>query len=181
MNDNITEINKQRKRGLITERTEWLDRMVEDWKQSKDRILTDDKIDALRTIALKNLDYRENKQNLTQNVRAQKTDIHQKLRNGFLDIVRMINMEMMGPNSKWNPYCHDDRVDRLPYDVNTWREDFKAYDVGQFVECLVSMFGDDYAIPIADAIRRGLEANDGFDSKFEVDVPVIKRSKRTSP
>jgi len=163
------------------EREDWLDKQVESWKQANDRILTDDNIEILRTLAMKNLTNRENKQNLTPNERAQKTDIHQKLRNGFNDIYRMINIQMMGPNSFWNPNCFDDRVNRLPYDVATWKEDFKAYDVGQFVECLVAMFGDEYAIPIADAIRRGLEAKEGLDSSYEVDVPVIRRNKRTSP
>lgn len=176
----MNELYSQRKKRLIAERNELLDKQIEAWKSDGSRILTDDNLDVLRSLASKNLANMENKQNLTPNERSQKTLIHQKLRNGVKDIIRMIDLGIMGPSSMWNPFCYDDRVDRLPYDVEVWKEDFSVSDIGKLVECLVSMFGDEYAVPLADAIRRGLEAKEGWNSSYEVDVPVIKRGKRTS-
>ena len=164
--DDIYEKSGQKKpEFLLKENIEWLDRMLEDWKKDMDAglsVLTPDDIGFLRTLAEKNARFLSNKQGLSDPQRSMKKEIHQKLRNAFFDVDRMITCGFIGLSEIWNPAWYGHKKVKYPYDVDTWREDFPVTKVTEFVKCLVRMYGDDYAVPIAEAIKQGLQSRDRF-------------------
>lgn len=166
------QLDKLRRMKLDT-----LQQLLDDWKL-KSKILSDPQIDFLRTLADKNTSNLSYKQELNDNQRKMKTSIHQKLRDGFSDINQMIDLGFIGSVDHLSPYFYgNSEENRYPYDINTWREDFPVEKVSQFVACLVKMYGDDYALPLAEAIRKGLEEKDIFRNE-QVDVPIIRRMRQ---
>ncbi|MGD0057647.1 MAG: hypothetical protein ABSB83_07395 [Methanomassiliicoccales archaeon] len=160
---------------------EWLDDMLDIWKKDKDKefsILTSENLDFLRILAERNAWFSSNKQGLSPAQKSMKTEIHQKLRNAFFDIDRMISLGFMGISDNWNPFFYGNKKEnRYPYDFETWHEDFPVTKVTEFVKCLVTMYGDEYAVPIAEAVKQGLQSGEvlGGQTSVEVDVPVIRR------
>jgi hypothetical protein len=67
---------------------------------------------------------------------------------------------------------------RLPFDPNLLKEDFPISSVADFIGAIVGMYGDEYAVPIAEAVKQGLQSREkGGDPAVEVDVPVMRRYK----
>jgi len=174
MTDN--EVNAQR---AIRERIKIvegrLDKMLADWKERDDRILTPDQIDILSYIA----DHCIRGTPMTPGQRQMKTEVHQKLRNGLCDIERMIDYELMGAQTRYNPYPFFGVKSQLPFDPEKiWREDFPAERVCKFVACLVEMFGDEYAYRLTKAIEDGLRSRKE-NKDFTIEVRPVKYLKST--
>lgn len=175
--DERGKLTSQGRQRIIRDRMAMRDRWIEEWHKERDKgnsILTENNIDFLGVLVEKNLTGKS----LNSNQGSMKKEIHQKFRNAFSDINRMINNEIIGKGGFWNPeFVNQDGKNRYPYDPEIWREDFPLSSVSSFVECLVNLYGDEYAVPIAESIRKGLVTREGWDSKFEVDVPILRRSR----
>ncbi len=172
MNDS----EEKEKDNEIRKRLTHLDRSLEKWKK-ENSTLTHERIDFLHTLASKNLWNLSNKQGLNDNQRGMKTNIQQHLRYSFSDIDQMIRLGFIGGHSLWNPHFFDSNIDREPYNPDSWREVFPIDSVCDFVRIMTRLYGDEYAIPIADAIKSGLEEREQ-GLHIEVDVPVTRRKKR---
>ncbi len=69
-----------------------------------------------------------------------------------------------------------------PFRMETWKEDLPAIYLERIVRGFVEMFGDEYAIPIAKAIEKGLKTyNDRMEltknywTNTGIEVPIIRR------
>jgi len=122
-------------------------------------LLTNDQILKLSRI----LDDWMNKKTSSDGVRTAKKEIHQSLKTAFNDISYMVSYGFIRTDS--------------PYKKETWKEDFPAYKVNNFVRALVALYGDEYAIPIAQGIKEGLVDREGFESTYDIEVSVIRKSK----
>jgi uncharacterized protein YbaA (DUF1428 family) len=162
------ESGRKKPEFLLKESIAWLDKMLENWKNEIDAgfsVLTSYDIDFLRILAEKNARLLSNKQGLSDPQKSMKTEIHQRLRNAFFDIDRMITCGFIGISDIWNPAWYGHKKVKYPYDVDTWREDFPVAKVTEFVKCLVRMYGDDYAVPIAEAIKQGLQSREEWGGR----------------
>jgi hypothetical protein len=172
-------MNDQREDSMnehIRIRLDGIEQVLDEWKREP-RILTNEQIDFLKVLADKNIRNLSNKQELTDNQRGMKTNVHHKLRDGFSDIDRMINLGFIGERDLLSPLFYGrSKTNRYPYDKDTWREDFPVQKVCNFIERLVKLYGDDYALPIANAIRIGLESRENVNNTL-VDVPILRRSR----
>lgn len=167
-----------------------MDRYVEDWKKevkNRKSVLSEENIDFLGKLAIINLQNLNNKQGLTEQQRSMKRNIHNTLTSAFSDIDRMIFFGLIGIDSRWNPISYevykpvmDGQVprkleNRPVYKFSSWEEAFPISRVSRFIECLVSMYGDSYAIPIAGAVEFGLKKHDN-NADFTIEVPIIRKS-----
>jgi hypothetical protein len=175
----ITDSGRQR---IIKENLAWLDGQMEAWRKRVNddlSVLTINEINCLRILVEKTIKTKTGYQNLSGPQRETKNYIHEKLRNAFSDIVSLIQTGIMGYN--WNPKdIHGSRRDLFPYPLDTWKKDYPVASVSDFIERLVTFYGDEYAVPIANGIAKGLRNREGWDSTFEIDVPVIRRTPKTS-
>jgi hypothetical protein len=138
---------------------EWAERNKK--RNPSTRLLTNDQILKLSRILEDWLD------GLTSSraVRTAKKEIHQSLKVAFEDIGNMVDYGFIGTKS--------------PYKNDTWKEDFPAYKVNYFVRALVALYGDEYAIPIAQGIKEGLDDHEGgWESTYEIEVPVIRKARK---
>ncbi|MHA1290971.1 MAG: hypothetical protein ACTSPB_26620, partial [Candidatus Thorarchaeota archaeon] len=144
---------------ILKERLEILDSDFNIWMdecEAGNTILTKGEIEGLRILAEKNLRFQSRKQDLNPAQRKQKECVHRKMRNALADLNRMVDNGFIGADSYWNPSAYNPNLDSLPYKIEIWHEDFPVHSVGNFVRALVEMFGDEYAIPIAQGIEEGL-------------------------
>jgi|WetSurMetagenome_2_1015567.scaffolds.fasta_scaffold74737_3 hypothetical protein len=165
---------------LIRARLALKDSYIEGWLEELRHgrsALTGDRIEFLGTLAEKNLKFQSNKQNLSDPQRQMKTSMHEWMRNVILDLSRMANYDFIGPDSRWNPDCWGGKSN-LPFDPKIMKEFFSAHDIANFIEAVVGMYGDEFAIPIANGIEKGLSKHEGWDSKFDIEVPVIRKAKK---
>lgn len=156
---------------VLREELHILDMRISDWKKRPDRMLTDDRIDALRVIAEKNLSGASMSHNQTE----MKSQIHQKLHDAFADIERMALLEFIGRPSRWDPSDWGEKGARLPYSGHIWSEDFPVEGVAVLVRRLISMFGEKYAVPLAYAIEEGYK-DYLQDSSISAEVPIVLRA-----
>ena len=70
-----------------------------------------------------------------------------------------------------------------PFKMETWKEDVPSTYLERIVGGFVEMFGDEYAIPLAKAIEKGLkryndrmELMNGYWTNMSIEVPIIRRS-----
>jgi len=169
--------NKQR---IIKERLALKDKYIETWLEDQRHgrsTLTEDRIQFLGLLAEKNLKYLSNKQNLSDSQRQMKTNMHEWMRNSILDLNRLVTYGFIGSESYWDPESWGGKSSP-PFDPEILRGCFPSFDMATLIEALVGLYGDDYAIPIANGIEKGLRKRMGWNSSFEVEVPVIRRAKK---
>lgn len=173
--DESGKLTPEEQKRIIRDRLALRDKWIEEWQKEREKgnsILTEDRIDFLGVLVEKNFTGKS----LNPNQNSMKKEIHQKFRNAFSDINRMIKEGIIGKG--WNSDdIFQNGKDRYPYDPKIWRENFPLSSVSSFVECLVYLYGDEYAVPLAGAIRTGLTNHEGWGSKFEIDVPILRRIK----
>jgi len=177
----MNHINDKDKELMIRQRIANKDSNIEIWlKEERDNRsnFTEDQIKFLGILAEKNLKYLSNKQALTDPQRQMKTSIHKYMRNTVLDLSRMVNYGFIGPESYWNPISWGGK-DSPPFDDKVIKNCFPSYDISILIEALVGMFGDEYAIPIANGIEKGLRKSEGWDTSYEIEVPVIRKAKKS--
>lgn len=104
-----------------------------------------------------------NKETVSVGLRKVKSEFHLSLKNAFEDIYRAVEWDIIS--------------DFSPYKKDTWKEDFPAFYVAEFTKRLVQLYGDEYAIPIVQAIREGLQSKEGWDSGYRIDVQITKTAK----
>ena len=156
---------------------EELAQQLEVWKSESRILITSDQIEFLRDLANKHL----MGQQLNTNQRVMKTRIHMAVGSGMDDIARLISLGFIGISSKFDPLgpvpdkpfpmtseelrLHQYRRPRMmekidpPFKVDTWRKEVPVSCLETIVECFVEMYGEEYAIPLARAIEKGLKTN----------------------
>lgn len=172
MNDYQNELIKAR----LALKDSYIDLWLKDLGDGRSS-LTEDRIGFLGILAEKNLKFLSNKQNLTDPQRQMKTNLHEWMRNSVLDLSRMAKYGFIGPDSLWDPGCWGQKSN-LPFDPKVMKELFSPYDIANFIEALVGMYGDEFAIPIANGIEKGLIKREGLGSSFDVEVPVIRKARK---
>ncbi|MHA1286830.1 MAG: hypothetical protein ACTSPB_05430 [Candidatus Thorarchaeota archaeon] len=170
-------IENDNKERIIRERLSDLDTIFKDWMNEFERgntILTKGEIEGLYTLAEKNFKFLSRKQGLNDNQRKTKEYVHKKMGNAILDLSRMATYGFIGTYTEWNPNAYNPNLDSLPYKIETWHDEFPVYHVSNFIRALVMMFGDEYALPIAEAIERGLKGRPE-NINHSIEVPIIKK------
>ena len=145
---------------------------LEVWEGTNNRVLTTDQISFLGILARKSV----LRESLTKAERQMKTEVHKKVRNSLADIEFLIDAGFIGSTSLWNPAEYGLGESKLPYDIDYWREDIPIDRVCRIVECLVNMFGDEYAVPLLSALQKGI-ASRPENSNFSIEIPITKRMK----
>ena len=185
INDIVKEEKSESENETIRKRLLDRDRIVAEWleaKRDENALLSTEQIEFLGLLAEKNLKNLSNKQGLTLSQRKIPGNIRRTLRNAVFDLERMGKYGFLGvgedsSESIWNPKTLGSSKDREMFKKELLKKDFPVRSVSTFVECLVRLYGDEYAIPLAFAIQAGLTAREPWESDFEVDVPVLRRSK----
>jgi hypothetical protein len=167
---------------VLRERLEWRDKRITDWLSAEaegETLLTEDQIKFLGVLAEKNLKNELDRQGLTNDEQKMKEYVRRKMRNAISDLGRLVRYSFIGAYSYWDPNVLDTNANRrLPFDPNLLKEDFPISSVADFIGAIVGMYGDEYAVPIAEAVKQGLQSREkGGDPAVEVDVPVMRRYK----
>jgi hypothetical protein len=177
---------KQRRSSRINKDLVNLEQKILEWIEAHNdgkTILTEEEIKFLYVLAEKNLKYKGDKQGLTPAQRKMKESIHKKVGNSISDIRRLAVNDFIGGTTsafgnKWDPSEWGYRKSVLPYDDDTWKKEIPVDSICIIVSHLTRMYGDEYAIKIANSIANGLAEREPLDSEYEVDVPVIRRTKK---
>lgn len=158
-----------------------------DWMKQNDgrsenvRLLTSEQIRQLALAAKKNLD----RVPLTDYEKTCKSEVLRGLSNSLSDMSQLARLGLMDPESPWIPTTVKRPEKNLVYRESALRNAFNIQDLSVFVGSLSDMFGDEYAIPLADAIRSGLQKREEREQQkpkrirvaCDVDVPVIRRKR----
>lgn len=137
------------------------------------RLLTSSQIRVLSVAARKNFD----RGVMTGSEKTNKSEVLRGLSNALFDINQLIRLELIDPESTWTPTTVKDKEKNLFYRKKEVRNSFKVQEVCAIIQALSKMFGDEYAVPMADAIRAGLQEREREWGAGEVDVPVIRRRR----
>jgi hypothetical protein len=176
------------RRAKVQEMLQWLGNHIGeigDLPKEKRGFLTPEQLDFLTTFAQKNIDQMP----LSADELEMRSQIHEMVGYVLRDVRLLIRCGFIGARSEWDPggFIHDHvsaRVNdkapsrpekKLPYPIDTWKEDVSVGTLADIVRTFVEMYGDEYAVPLARSIELGLQEREDR-SKVKVDVPVIRRS-----
>jgi hypothetical protein len=169
----IDELNMR----FLNERLDKLDEFEEEWLKAfkmEETNFTSSEIGLLRTLAEKNMK-NDGGQGLNNNQRQAKRAVQKRMRNSLSDLDRMARFWYIGAGSPWKK--KEKKQDRLMFKTKSVSEDLPVAKICTFIECLVRTYGDRYAVLLANSIAKGLSERESWESGFEVDVPVIRRSR----
>jgi len=139
------------------------------------RLFTNDQISKLGSAAMKNFEGEA----LTRTEITAKHEISEGISNALSDINQIVRLEMFDPMTEWRPVKYDRPRQHMVFSTATVANTFRLNDLLPLVRVLVKVFGEYYAIPLANAIRLGLQDGEASFSNLEVDVPIIKRVGRS--
>lgn len=169
---------------------EGLEKELQEWKSKKRGLLTTHEIEFLYVLAEKHFTGRR----LNPSQRVDKSFIHDKVGYGVRDISYLVSLGFIGWDSRWDPlgicicdsYRQNPRLDEPinpPYKMDIWKKEISSDRLARIVEKFVDMYGEEYAIPLAKAIERGLKRHTDRSeilgnhwNNTSVEVPIIKRS-----
>lgn len=168
---------------LISEQLGFRDRYIAEWKEAKTRnesTLSLHQIEFLGRLAEMNLRNIDGKAGLTNNDSKEKGYIRATLRGAIADLDRMASHGFIGATGPtahfWNPCSYNNSVNRPLFDPDKLKEDLPVHKIASFVEALVGMYGDEYAIPLANAIRKGLVDREPWGN-YEVRVSIVREAR----
>jgi hypothetical protein len=145
------------------------------------RLLTSSQIRVLSEAARKNFE----RGVMTSSEKTNKSEVLRGLSNALFDMNQLVRLELIDPESTWTPTTVKDKEKNLFYRKKEVRNAFTVQEVCALIQALSNMFGDEYAIPVADAIRSGLQEREEYEQRMrkesgvanEVDVPIIRRRR----
>lgn len=193
MNEDEAKAFEKRKKEIIDFKIDLLDKYMDEWNQARiegNTNFTEGDIGLLAKLAEKNLKNCGNKQGLNDNQRKAKQGVRRRTRNSLADLNRMVRNGFIGIGSgsmanSWNPKVWDSDKDRYMFDIEDVKEDLPVQSLTNVVQALVELYGDKYAIPLADAIRQGLITFEGskkrepWESVYDIDVPILRRTQKS--
>jgi hypothetical protein len=152
-----------------------LDRLLSQWARSEDKVITYEELRVLLKIADKNLRHHK----MTGAQRNAKSQLHKRICGALADIERMVLLEFIGSPSRWDPADWGEEDGKPPYPDEVWRSDLPIGRLAVIVRRLVGMFGEDYAVPLANALEEGYRDH-LQDEEITVEVPIVLRANPLS-
>jgi len=143
---------------------------LNNWARNKNKVLSRDQKRFLIKAAYKKM---ANKK-LTHSESQMKVEIHNTIGAAFQDIQMMVHADFIGANENYSLQGRGVKPKQI-FPPEMWRKEIQVDMVKDLIRCLAAMYGDEYAIPMARAIRDGLADREG-QKNIEVDVPIIRRA-----